>query len=473
MAFNQSVTNDVEGIGRDTFNNNQFSDSVTGSAGRLRAIIWENEIDIAAFTHEVFHTWGVGIGLNAGFNEGTGHFGPNNTLNGVIDQELVDDDGFPIFRDGELTDLVANGDGTHRVVARPGDYNATLSPLSLYLAGLIPPEQVDDWDVLTNPNFSDLDRVTSTSVTTLTIDDVIAEYGPRVPAAGASPTDFRLGVVVFKNRMFTEADYAFATLALQYFESSKPYDGTGAPPWNSATRGLSSITVALPAFGGDPIDFSGAPADDAATPPDDTATPPDDSTTPSDETEVPPDDSAALPPTLTTRTVTVTPGWNLIGWSGGETDTALALADISNIIRNVFVWDPLFGTFYTYSPLAPSFINDLDFLFTGDGLWLFSTATVSIEWNVPVLADAANAGLHLAAGSNLVTWLGADDISITDAVAGLGDAFLTLQTWDPFSESFLIYAAGIPKFLNTFTTLHFGDATWITVARDSEWVQTP
>lgn len=459
VAFNQFVANDVEGIGRELFNNNFSPTSVTGSTERLRAIIWENEIDVAALTHEVFHTWGVDIGLNAGFNEGTGHFGPNNTLNGVIDQEL-EDGGVPLFRDDQFTDLVANGDGTHRVVARPGAYNATLSPLSLYLAGLIPPEQVAPWDVLTTPDFSDLDRVTAGSVTTLTIDDVIAEYGPRVPAVGASPTDFRLGVVVFKNRAFTEADYAFATLALQYFESSKPYDGTGAPPWNSATLGLGTITVALPAFSGDPIDFSGAP-------PDDTETPPDDS-------ETPPDDSDMLTPLSTSRPVSISPGWNLIGWTGDDVSTTLALATIVDFVRNVFAWDPLFGTFYSYSPLAPSFLNDLDVLFTGDGLWLFSTANTVITWDVPVVADGRQSSdTHLAPGANLVTWLGANDTSIADAVAGLGNAFLSLQTWDPFGETFLIYAAGIPIFLNTLTTLHFGDAVWINVTRAADWPQYP
>jgi hypothetical protein len=190
--------------------------------------------------------------------------------------------------------------------------------------------------------------------------------------------------------------------------------------------------------------------------------------------ETEPDDTVALPPALTTRSVTINPGWNLVGWSGAQTDTSLALAAIVDRIRNVFAWDPIFGTFYSYSPLAPSFLNDLDFLATGDGLWLFSTGNSPIEWEVPIAVDGlADPSVSLAAGSNLTTWLGADGASITAAIAGLGNAFISLQTWDPLAERFLIYAAGVPTFVNEISTLFFGDAVWITVSRAVDWIQTP
>ncbi len=137
-----------------------------------------------------------------------------------------------------FVDLVANGDGTFRIVSRPGSFNATFSESALYLAGFLPPSAVGVVQVLSgsiDPN--DQNAVTATTVTDISADDVIAIEGPRVPSPATSPKDFRIGTLVISDQPYSEAEYAFVTLALRYWESDKTYDGEGAPPWKAATLG--------------------------------------------------------------------------------------------------------------------------------------------------------------------------------------------------------------------------------------------
>lgn len=99
-----------------------------------------------------------------------------------------------------------NGDGTFTAVKHD---IFTFSDLDLYLMGLMPARQVQPWFVLSNPTNcvdafagdkkcapADAHQFAADSYTVtaqrndVTIDDVIAMEGPRVPAFGDAPTEF-------------------------------------------------------------------------------------------------------------------------------------------------------------------------------------------------------------------------------------------------------------------------------------------
>ena len=247
VAWNRRVIVDAEGIGLEPFNAN--SPSGTFST-RIRSILFSNEVSGRSLAHEVIHAWASEVGQSIGLTTEGAHYGPNVLISGINDDLLIDGDGFSVQRAGSInpTDLVANGDGTYRVVSRPGWDNPTFHPLTLYQAGFAPPSQVPPVEIIEGPDFTDLDRVTVTSTRTVTIEEIIALEGPRIPSSATAPKSFRLGTLVFGDRAYSEADYVFFTLALRYFESNKQYDGNGSPPWKAATLGLSTVTTALPAL---------------------------------------------------------------------------------------------------------------------------------------------------------------------------------------------------------------------------------
>ena len=80
-----------------------------------------------------------------------------------------------------------------------------------------------------------------------------------------------------------------------------------------------------------------------------------------------------------------------------------------------------------------------------------------------------SADVELRAGFNLVSWLGADDVPVADAVAPLGAAFAALFRWDAEAQAFHSYAAGVPPALNTVRTLRHGDALWVRVTDPLIW----
>ena len=88
-----------------------------------------------------------------------------------------------------------------------GGNSVPYSPIELYLAGLIPPDEVPDlwvaedgeW-LIENGEFvlSDDERpiFTATNIKTITIEDIIAEHGERIPDWTMSQKDFQAAAVL-------------------------------------------------------------------------------------------------------------------------------------------------------------------------------------------------------------------------------------------------------------------------------------
>ena len=441
--------NDVSGIGAEIFDNNVgpnvFNDGTpfnTFSTGRLRGIIYNKEIDGSPLAHEVIHQWVEFAAPSLGWEDGgLGHFNWRNDINGLND-ETLDNAGEGVRRPEAPdvpADLVFNGDGTFRAVARPGAWWPTFHPMELYLAGFlpasgVPPMRLADGII----DLTNLDRITADGgVRTVTVDDVIAIEGPRTPSVATAPKQFTMGTLVFSDHAYSEAEMTFITLALRYFESDKAYDSGGTPPFQSATNGVASMQVAL---SGLDLGFAPpAPAAAAAALTVDAGGP------------LAVGESATV--TVTVRDAGGAPVANVpVRWS-----EALVTADLN------------------VESSATDAAGQASVLFTAADLGTYQiTATVlesvggqlgdsSVAGSATVEVGARNRTVRLLRGWNLVGWSGAAS-AVAGAIAPVGEILDSLFTWDASGQRFLSFNPTLPPLLNTLSTLQFGDGIWVHAA---------
>ena len=192
------VSNDVEGIGLPISSN-----SKSGSSGRLQGMIRLASYRMMAHrgvvSHELMHRWANYIIPSSS----GGHWGFS-SANGIVG-------GF------DIADLIDLGEGqfaVRGVYRGGGTFNKDghgpdrYSPIELYLAGLMPAEEVPDIWVGEDvewardqagkvPLAQGKYRIFKPGrVSTYTIEDVIAEHGKRVPDASQSQRDFRAAVIM-------------------------------------------------------------------------------------------------------------------------------------------------------------------------------------------------------------------------------------------------------------------------------------
>ena len=256
-----SVYNDVKGIGTLSY----FS-STYGSAQKLQGIIAFSDIMVdvddfhlspgvtrfteprttlysGPFLHEVMHRWANFI------IEPKAHW-TWNSANGILG-------GF------DIATLVDHGDGRYSAIGNVPSYDGfsnggwagnfiPYSPIELYLAGLIPPEEVPDiWvaedgkAVLDKDGFWDAKSFTANRVKTYTIEDIIAEHGPRIPDHTQSQKNFRAAVI-----LLISEDYPTDTRTLDIlsedvsFMSQAGYDQNDEIyNFYEATGGRATITM--------------------------------------------------------------------------------------------------------------------------------------------------------------------------------------------------------------------------------------
>lgn len=174
-----------------------------GSAGRLQQINFMNAPtfypDPAAadiLIHEAVHRWSAGLGLQSAPSPGSllgpagGHWNIHVSTGGPSATGY-----------GELIDI---GGGSFRFDVV---YPLQISPLELYVAGLIPAAEVpplfyvanasgyepavDPWGDAFGPTTYGEDATFMGTRVDFTIEDIVASNGPRVPAFGVAPTHFR------------------------------------------------------------------------------------------------------------------------------------------------------------------------------------------------------------------------------------------------------------------------------------------
>ena len=175
------LRNSVAGIGKRV-----FSSRVYGQ--RLKGYIHLSYFDPVHFpgtlAHEIMHAW-----ANFVIDAGLPHWGFS-SANGVLGG----------FDPGHLVDL---GDGRYTAGRfDPLGNNLPYSPIELYLAGLIPPDEVPELWVANDGAWSgDVDAsgnriFTASDVETWSIQRIVAAHGPRSPSWTESPKSFRAAVML-------------------------------------------------------------------------------------------------------------------------------------------------------------------------------------------------------------------------------------------------------------------------------------
>lgn len=199
-AFYVGVKNDVLGIGRELFDNS----SLYGSNGKLQGTIDMGNVarlivdplnpgfeqTLSALSHELLHRWGSYVS----FKDHDGSV--SKALLGMDSAHwsFLFDSGGSLEYGNKWQD---NGDGTF-TSGEPGKH---YSPLDLYLMGMIDKSAVPPMLLIDNPTI-DPTRLPQTGVTVngtpriVTIDDIIAAEGNRIPASTDAQKKFTMAFVL-------------------------------------------------------------------------------------------------------------------------------------------------------------------------------------------------------------------------------------------------------------------------------------
>lgn len=150
----------------------------------------------------------------------------------------------PINVDRALTPL---GDGRFRVDARTPWTG--FNELELYLLGLADPSEVPDQLVFADAAQSiAIGSIIEGPATRVTIDDVVAAAGPRVPAWDGTPVTFRAAtIVVSRGRLLTPLEMAYYDRKARNGEATERGDDTVLMPFHVATRGRGVLVTRLDA----------------------------------------------------------------------------------------------------------------------------------------------------------------------------------------------------------------------------------
>ena len=206
IAYHMTVNNQVRGIGRATFNAARFY----GSQGRLGGFInmghlskYPNNLDKNSFiddlyaaidilAHEIGHQWLVG----AQFVDASGQVSNDLLGRSGVHWSYYFNSDLSFLEGNRIQD---NGGGSFTTQRGAPTYN----DLDLYFMGLLPAGQVSDFWYVRASAPQDTDTAAPEGGATfqgtrvdLEIDDVIAALGPRRPAAGDAPREFRIGFVL-------------------------------------------------------------------------------------------------------------------------------------------------------------------------------------------------------------------------------------------------------------------------------------
>ena len=235
-----SVRNDIQGIGLDThFYNKQW-----GSASKLQSVLhytYYFAISNGPTLHEIMHRWANFIvpqyAPHWGFTSANGQIG-----------------GF------DATKLVSHGGGRYSA----GDFTTAgyahnvqpYSPIELYLAGFVPPEEVpdllvaEDAKALLDANGKIVhingDPVFTTSgLRTYTIKDIIAEHGRRVPNYSQSRRHFRAAAILLvdENHPATQEKLQTVSKNVSWFSHAGDDEFDQSYNFYEATGGRGSISM--------------------------------------------------------------------------------------------------------------------------------------------------------------------------------------------------------------------------------------
>ncbi len=241
-AFYTPVRNDVRGIGIDLFDNSSFY----GSSGKLQGTVDMGNVSnhvtdpldpkfeetLYFLSHEMMHRWGA----NVKFRDASGNISSNLLgRDGDHWSFLLDTSGSALYGNRWQD----NGNGTFTSLA-PHKEMKLYSPLDLYLMGMMDKSQVPPMLLIENPAI-DRGRLPEVGVTIsgtprhVTIDDIIAAEGERVPGAEISQKKFKSAFI------FVTAPGTFTGKEIQEIENVR---NGGITRFSILTDGKSIMEVA-------------------------------------------------------------------------------------------------------------------------------------------------------------------------------------------------------------------------------------
>ena len=195
QAFYLEVKNDVQGIGKQLFDNSVLF----GSNGKLQGTIDMGNVishatnpadpnfekTVITVSHELMHRWGAAVRfLDTNQTVSTALLGKDGTHWSF----LLDSDGSVLYGN----DWKDNGDGTFTSMTA----NKYYSPLDLYLMGMIDASRVSPMLLIENQaidpaRMPEIGATISGTARAIAISDIIAAEGERIPNASASQKSFK------------------------------------------------------------------------------------------------------------------------------------------------------------------------------------------------------------------------------------------------------------------------------------------
>ena len=134
--------------------------------------------------------------------------------------------------------FTTNGSGGYVVGPGIATNISTFNPMELYLMGLAAPAEVPTYFVLNNQNqtVTNGQTLTAGEITLVTINDVIAAQGARVPASTNSQRTFRCATIILSEQLLDQYAMSFYDYFTRRAEARQPLayaeglvNGTGNP----------------------------------------------------------------------------------------------------------------------------------------------------------------------------------------------------------------------------------------------------
>jgi len=251
------VKNDTSGLGLPPFD----TTALWGSAGALQGVVRypiAGLFDMAnrGAVHEIGHRW-INFLTEPSLTMGVPHWPLSDVALGVMGVSIP-----PTGQGGSFPFIpVPIGDDKYRLDTAPK--TGVFNDLELYLMGLLPSAQVDQHFV-----FDDQDQfdqvfpggILEGPVTQLTVANIIAGDGARVPAFPNAPTAFTSATIVLSaGRLLSPDELAFFDCMASHGEAESPvlvsegFVSGNSRPFFVATGGRATLSTTLGGPAPDPI----------------------------------------------------------------------------------------------------------------------------------------------------------------------------------------------------------------------------
>ena len=224
------VRNSVGGIGKRIFSGARvYGERLKGF---IRLTVFDPRFFQETLRHEIMHAW-----ANFIVDAGRPHWGFS-SANGVLGG----------FDPGQLVEL---GDGRYTAGHfHPHGNDLPYRPMELYLAGLIPPEEVPDLWVANDGEWSgDVNGsgnpvFTASDIETWSIERVVEENGARTPSWVDSQKNFRVATMLIVDDLARSWDIApELSASLRAFSDPRPNGDPGSYNFWEATGGRATLTT--------------------------------------------------------------------------------------------------------------------------------------------------------------------------------------------------------------------------------------